>query len=251
MRHVPRLLAAALLGLPFATLASPEDYIQVPAIEYGEREIDFKVGTWKLRGDEPVRQSRASLGFGWGGTPWWFTEAYVKYDKTSPERFRYDAVEWENKFQLTEPNQYFADLGLLLEIEVPREREVEGYEFKVGPLVQWDTGAVRWNANVFLERVFRGQPDPDAPRHTELSYQLQAKYTIRRELEAGVQAFGELGPWNHWEPHNEQQHRIGPALFGKVKLEGRQAIRWNAAYLFAATSGTPRNSFRLQAEYEF
>jgi hypothetical protein len=251
MRFTSRLLAAAILGLPVAALASPEDYIQVPGVEQGEREIDFKAGTWQLRGDEPARQSRASLGFGWGGTPWWFTEAYVKYDKTSPGRFRYDAFEWENKFQLTEPNQYFADLGLLVEIEVPRARKVEGYEFKAGPLVQWDTGAVRWNANVFLQRVFRGEADPDQPRHTELSYQLQAKYTIRRELEAGVQALGELGPWNHWEPHDEQQHRIGPALFGKVKLDGRQAIRWNAAYLFPATRGTPKNSFRLQAEYEF
>jgi hypothetical protein len=251
MRFVPRLAAAAAFGLPLAVHAGPEDYIQVPAVEYGEREIDFKAGTWQLRGDEPARQSRASLGFGWGGTPWWFTEAYVKYDKTSPDHVKYDAFEWENKFQLTEPNQYFVDVGLLTEIEIPRARKVEGYEFKIGPLFQWDTGAVRWNANLFLERVFRGESDPDEPRHTELSYQLQAKYSIRRELEAGVQVFGEMGPWNHWEPHNEQQHRIGPALFGKVKLEGRQAIRWNAAYLFPATSGTPKNSFRLQAEYEF
>ncbi len=48
------------------------------------------------------------------------------------------------------------------------------------------------------------------------------------------------------------QQRIGPAIFGKVKLgEGRQAIRYNAAFLFGETPATPRHTFRLQAEYEF
>jgi hypothetical protein len=35
-----------------------------------------------------------------------------------------------------------------------------------------------------------------------------------------------------------------------VKLEGRQGIRYNAAWLIGA-SAAPRNTFRLQAEYEF
>jgi hypothetical protein len=252
MRIPTRLLAAVALAMPaIAAAAEPQDYVKEPTVEYGEREIDFKAGTWQLRGDEPARQSRASIGFGWGATPWWFTEAYLKYDRTSPESTRYDALEWENKFQLTEPNQYFADLGILVELEIPRERKVEGYEFKVGPLVQWYTGDVRWNANVFFERVFRGESDPDEPRHTEFSYELQAKVPVRRNLEVGVQAFGDLGPWNHWAPHDEQVHRIGPAIFGKVKLEGREAIRWNVGYLMPLTSGSPKNQFRVQAEYEF
>jgi len=249
MRTPARLAAALALGLPFASQADPNEYIQVPAVEYGERELELKAGTWKLRGDDPVRQSAAALSFGYGATPWWFTEVYANYLKESPDSFKYDAFEWENKFQLTEPNQYFVDVGLLAEIEVPREHAIEGYELKLGPLFQWDTGAVRWNANLFLARRFRGQPEE--PRHTELSYQLQAKVPVRRGLEVGAQAFGELGPWNHWAPSDEQLHRIGPAVFGKVKLEGRQSIKWNAAYLFPLTDATPKNSFRFQVEYEF
>ena len=34
-------------------------------------------------------------------------------------------------------------------------------------------------------------------------------------------------------------------------LEGRQAIRYNAALLFGETHASPRSTFRLQAEYEF
>ena len=250
MHRIPARLAAALaLGLPFASYADPNDYIQSPNVGYGEREIELKSGTWKLRGDDPVRQSAAALSFGYGATPWWFTEVYVNYLKDSPDRFKYDAFEFENVFQLTEPNQYFVDVGLFTEIEVPREHAIEGYEWKLGPLLQWDTGAVRWNANVFLKRRFRGRPEE--PRHTELAYQLQAKVPVRHGLDVGAQAFGEVGPWNHWEPKDEQLHRIGPAIFGKVKLEGRQSIKWNAAYLIPLTDATPKNSFRFQVEYEF
>ena len=245
MRISLRLLAAAALGLPLVGHAGPADYVYEPAVEYGERELDFKYGTWRFD-EDGTRESDASLGFGYGATQWWFTEAYVKYHKLPGDRTRYDAFEWENKFQLTEPNQYPVDLGLITEIEVPKEHRTEGYELKVGALVQGDAGPIRWNANLLLERVVRGEES----HVTEMGYQLQAKYHVRRELEIGVQAFGEMGKWNDWAPRAEQSHRVGPAVFGKVKLEGRQSIRYNAAWLVGSNAAAHR-TFRLQTEYEF
>ncbi len=71
-------------------------------------------------------------------------------------------------------------------------------------------------------------------------------------MDVGVQAFGEMGKWNDWAPRDEQSHRLGPAVFGKVKLgEGRQAIRYNAAWLFGASKAAADNAFRVQIEYEF
>lgn len=249
MRNIAGLFAALALGLPAFSIAGPADYVYTPSVEYGEREIDFKMGSWKPR-DEAGRESAASVGFGYGATPWWFSEVYVKYEKEPGERTRYEAFEWENKFQLTEPNQYAVDVGMITEIEVPRERHEEGYEFKVGPLFQGDAGPIRWNANLLFERHFRAHSGD--PQFTEMGYQLQAKYAFSRELEVGAQAFGEMGRWDHWEPSHEQSHRIGPAIFGKVKLgQGREAIKYNAALLFATNDHTPRTGVRLQAEYEF
>jgi len=243
-----RLLLAAACAMPVLAAAGPADYVYVPAVEYGEREIDFKAGTWKSR-DERVRQSAASLGFGYGVTTWWFSEAYLKYEKESGDRTKYDAFEWENKFQLTEPNQYFVDVGLITEIEIPKERQQEGYEFRMGPLFQGDAGPVRWNANVLFQRIFRG--NTDVSHATGLGYQLQARYELNAALGIGAQAFGEMGQWNRWLSRGEQNHRAGPALFGKVKLGGRQAIVYNAAWLRGLTDASPRDTFRVQAEFEF
>ena len=243
-----RRFAAIALGLPAISLAGPSDYVYVPAVEYGEREIDFKYGTWKPK-EEPARETASSLGFGYGVTEWWFTEAYIKYEKNPGERTRYDAFEWENKFQLSEPNQYAVDFGLITEIEIPRLHREEGYELKIGPLFQGDTGPIRWNANLLFERIVRGRAEK--AHVTEMGYQLQAKYTLAPHFEIGAQAFGEMGKWDHWEPGHQQNHRAGPAIFGKVKLGGREAIRYNAAWLHGVSSAAPRDTFRLQAEYEF
>jgi hypothetical protein len=119
----------------------------------------------------------------------------------------------------------------------------------MGPLLQWETDAIQWNANLLFERVFRGHADE--PRVTEVGYQFQARYGWRPELDFGVQAFGEMGKWNHWEPSSEQKHTIGPAIFGKVKLAGREAIKYDAAWLLGASKAAPDNAVRVRVEYEF
>ena len=248
MRISPRLVAAVALAVPAFAHADPDEYVQVPAVEYGEREIDFKYGTRKFD-DTHERESAGSIGFGWGATPWWFTEAYLKYHKDPGDRTRYDEFEWENKFQLTETNKYPVDLGFLVEVEVPRAREEGQFIMKMGPLLQWDTGPLRWNANVFVERAHASRTDE--PHETELQYQAQVAYHLKNGMDVGAQAFGDLGKWNDWLPRDEQSHRIGPAVFGKVRLGGRQAIRWNAAWLFGATKAAADNALRIQAEYEF
>ncbi len=249
MRFALRLAAAVALALSALAHADPDEYVQVPGVEYGEREIDLKYGT-RYFNDTHQRESAGSVGLGWGPAPWWFTEAYFKYHKEDGERTRYDELELENKFQLTETNKYPVDVGLLAEIEVPRAREEGRYLLKAGPLLQFDTGPLRWNTNVFFERAFDARTDE--PHETQLQYQAQVAYRVRRGFDVGVQAFGDLGKWNDWAPRDEQSHRIGPAIFGKVKLgEGRQAIRYNAAWLFGASKAAADNALRVQVEYEF
>jgi hypothetical protein len=248
MKNNLRLLAAVALALPVLAHADPDDYIITPNVEYGEREIDTKYGTERFK-DQGLRNSAGSIGFGWGAREWLFLEGYLKYHKEGSEKTRYDAVELESRFQLTEHNQYPVDVGFVAEFEVPREHHEEGYEFKFGPLFQMDTGPVRWNANLLFQRHYHGEE----PSQMQMSYQLQSRYDFSGDFGVGVQAFGAMGKWNHWAAHSEQEHVVGPALFGRVKLGSgrRDQIKWNAAYLFKASDAAPDNRFRVQVEYEF
>jgi hypothetical protein len=226
-----------------AAAAGPADYLFLPSITYGEREIDFKSGTWKQSG---TGLSAASVGFGFGVTQNWFTEIYRKYEQPQGEGTRFDAWEWENKFTLTEPGQYAIDTGFIVELERPQDR-AEGYEVRFGPLFQTEFGKVQLNGNILFQRNYRA----DTPQDMQLGYQWQIKYRWQQKLEFGLQGFGELGKWNDWSPFDQQSHRLGPAIFGKIPLGGRTALRYNAAYLAGVSQDAPRNNLRMQVEYEF
>ena len=238
--------AAALALIPLTASAfGPADYVYTPGVTYGEREIDLKGGSWKKPGE--ARERAWSIGLGYGVTQRWFTEIYRKYQSVGDQSLGdFDAWEWENKFQLTEPGEHFVDVGFLAEIERPKNRG-EGYELRWGPLFQTEVGKVQLNGNLLFERHVRAEE----PQHTQMAYQWQAKYRWRRELEFGLQGFGEMGPWDHWEPADQHSHRMGPAVFGRVALGNRQAIRYNAALLRGVSDAAPNQSFRFQVEYEF
>lgn len=241
--YAPLLVAGALL-IPQYVHAGPADYVFTPAVEYGEKEIDLKAGSAR-KGNDP-RESAASLGFGYGAREWWFTEVYTKYKAENNEGTRFDAIEWENKFQLTETGKYPVDVGFLLEIERPTNH-AEGWEMKWGPLFQTEFGKIQLNANLLFQRSYRAED----PGETQFLYQWQAKYRWMRELEFGLQGFGEMGKWDHWAAADERSDRAGPAVFGKLPLGEQRAIRYNAALLFGTSKAAADHTFRMQVEYEF
>jgi hypothetical protein len=222
-------------------LAGPADYVYTPTVEYGEKEIDFKFGTEKLPNGD--RKQVSSLGFGYGATEYWFTELYFKHEREGSENL--SLVEWENKFQLTETGKYPVDLGLVVELEAPINKNV-AYEFKLAPLLQTEFGKTQLNGNLVFERKF-GPGD----HVTEMGYQWQAKYRWKPTFEFGLQGFGSMGEWDHWETSDNQEHRLGPAVFGKIGLGGKQKIKYNAALLFGVSDAAAANTFRMQVEYEF
>jgi hypothetical protein len=230
------------VGAP--ALAGPADYVYTPIVEEGEREIDFKIGSASKK--DADRFSAASLGLGYAPSSWWFTEFYVKYQrKGGPTHF--DAVEWENRFQLTETGKYPVDVGFVVEIERPRDH-AEGWELRWGPLFQGEFGKVQLNGNLLLERHYRSAE----PSEMLMQYQVQAKYRYTPQFEFGVQGLGELGPWRQWNSGSEQTHQFGPAIFGKVPVgSGRAKINYNVALLFGLTNASADHTLRAQVEYEF
>lgn len=228
-----------------AALAGASDYVHTPIVEEGEREIDFKAGTAKLK--DGSRETQYSLGVGLGVTSWWSTEFYAKWHKEPGDHNRFDAWEIENKFQFTETGKYPVDVGFLLEIERPKDRS-EGYEYRWGPLLQGDiTSDVQANLNLLFTKHFHS----DEPSPAELGYEWQLKYRWQPNFEYGVQGFGNLGHWDHWSPSSEQEHIVGPAVFGRIKVGDHQAIKYNAGVLFGLNHGAPSNTVRMQVEYEF
>ena len=69
-------------------------------------------------------------------------------------------------------------------------------------------------------------------------------------IEPGFQAYGQPGPFGHFAALGQQDHRVGPQLFGKVEKIGPGSLNWNGGVLFGLTPAAPRLTLRWQAEYE-
>ena len=236
------------LGVAFscAANAGPADYVFTPTVEYGEREIDFKLGSAKQQ--DGVTRTDSSIGYGYGATEYWFFEIYLKQEQTGGSGLT--LAEWENKFQLTETGKYPVDLGFIAELEAPLSRSAP-WEVKIGPLLQTEFGKLQLNGNLLFERAFGQADESGVPFVTNAAYQWQIKYRWQPEFEFGMQGFGEMGEWDDWSKQADQSHTLGPAIFGKLPLGDRRKIKYNAAWLIGNSDAAPDNTLRMQVEYEF
>lgn len=238
-----RLIAGVLVSLSAcAALAGPADYVYTPAVAMGEREFGIKYGAASLAGNV------AAVGVGSGISESWFAEVYLKRERIGNQEAT--LAEFENKFQLTETGKYAVDIGLLAELEAPLSG-LAPWELRVGPLFEKGYGKLQINGNLFFERAFGRADESGVPFCTNLAYQYQLKYRWKSVIEFGIQGLGEVGKWDNWSRRDEQNHRIGPAVFGKIALGHRQAIKYNAAWLFGASAAAPNHTLRTQLEYEF
>jgi len=234
-------------AFPIAAHAGPADYIYVPTVEYGEREVDVKYGLAAPAPGNPGAYG-ASLGLGYGATEHWFTEVYLKQERYGSQNA--NVAEFENKFQLTDTGEYPVDVGLITEVEAPLSKAA-AWEVTAGPLLQTEFGRVQLNGNMLFSRAFQKPDERGVPYTTNMSYQWQAKYRWQPAFEYGLQGIGGMGQWNNWSTQANQSHMAGPAVMGRVRLGGRNVIQYNAGWLLRASRNAPSNTFRMQVEYEF
>lgn len=231
------------VAVPAHTEAAPLK-IYSPRVVKGENEIEYR-GFRDIDDDESRDGAeKHKLGIGRGFTDFWFSEIYTVYGKEPGASYEREAVEWENRFQLTEPGKYWADLGLLVEYEATPHGKPD--EFVLAPLIEKTFG--RWVATGNL--FFESEVGSGRSSGTVFAYAARLKYLLHPQLEPALEAFGEPGRINHFGSSNEQEHWAGPAIYGQWGL-GTSKLVYSAAYLFGETSVSSDNRAILRLEFEF
>ena len=214
----------------------------LPSVVQGEGELELAGGWqhWRNNADNGERQ--LIYEFGYGLTPGWASELAVGTTRLPGESTHLDEIEWENIFALTEPGEYWLDLGLFAEFE--RDYGGQGSALKVGPMLQKEWGALQANLNLLFAKGL-GAAAGDG---TELDYAWQAKWRGNPRFEPGVQGFGTVG--SSGELGHPTAHKLGPAFFSQAVLDGRNKIRFDAAVLFGLNGHSPGTTVRFNLEYE-
>jgi hypothetical protein len=226
--------------------ADASDYLLLPTVNQGEREIDWRGGIASA-GPTTNAQTDYALGLGYGVSAHWFTELAVHYGRRQGSTLQFKDVAWENILQLAEPGEWPVDVGIAFEVEHSQASQ-DQIDVTAGALLQKEFGLVQGNFNVLITHVIEGTQ----PATVWVHFQGQLKYRYSEPFEFGVQAFGNLSSYrNTWAPYSDQVHRIGPVALGRFKFAHERSLSYNAAFLFGTTDRSPDRTLRFQLEYEF
>ena len=222
--------------------ADPAAKVYLPTVVQGEVEVELGGGYQRWRDHDDDRERQFVVDVGYGFTSWWKSELAVGVTRLPGTSTRLDEIEWENIFALTEPGQYWADLGLFAELA--RDHAEGRNVVAIGPMLQKEIGPVQANINLLFERQLGAHAEPGA----EINYAWQVKWRGNPRFEPGVQGFGTMGRTNDFA--RETEHKIGPAFFSQAVVGTRDKIKFDAAILFGLNRNTPDTTVRFNLEYE-
>lgn len=239
VKPVPALVALLLVAA--SARADPGYYVVTPYPDAGVTTVDLRYWTVKPRdGRERVWPE---LGFAHGVTSRWTTGVFASGIGRHPRSTRLSSWNWTNDLLLTQ-GEWPVDVAL--HTQLIRERGV-GSAFEFGPVLRTDLGRTELVFNVFWDRAF----DTREPRPTELKLQWRVRHRLVPGLQAGVQGFSELGPWDDWRPRHRQSHRAGPAVFGQLRWPHARTLDWHAAWLVGDTYGRRGHMFTSRVALSF
>jgi len=236
-RLVLRPVAIALGLLAFGGVSADGvviDKIYPPYVQPLEQEFEWRA---TLQNNQPgVADNFAIYRFAYARSlgEKWLGELYLVGERSDESSFDIEAYEVEALRQLTEQGEYWADWGILFELE--KERGVDAWEFATGVLAEKEWGRWSGTANLFLIQEWGS----DVRDELETRLGLQARYRRSPAFEPAIELYS-----------GEGTRGIGPVALGLVRLGGQRKLRWEAGAIFGVDSQSPDTTLRFLLEFEF
>ena len=216
-----------------------------PHVEKGELEFEAR-GSYDFDDNESKDGAqKQKYAIGYGLTDWWFTEVYGEWEKDpeSGEGLEFESVDWENRFQLSEPGAWWLDTGLYFEYEFASKGDnADKIEGKL--LLEKQLGDFDHIVNLILEKEVNG---PGEEKELEGGFAWSGRYRWKKWLEPGVEWHSDLGELDHTDSFDDQKHQLGPVIYGKIG----DRIKYDVGYLFGVSNAAPDGELKWIVEFEW
>jgi hypothetical protein len=210
------------------------DKIYHPYVQPLEQELEYRM----IHQDEQPSAADNiwvyQLAYGRSLNDRWFAEVYLIGAKSDDQSFDIEAYELEVKWQLTEQGEFWADWGILFELE--REANEDVWEFATAVLVEKEWGKWSGTANFYLMNEWGSE----IKNELNAKFNLQARYRYSKAFEPAVEFYS--GP---------DTRGLGPAFLGQAKLGNRQRLSWEFGVIFGLDNKSPNRTLRFLLEFEF
>lgn len=218
--------------------------IYSPTVEQGEIELELR--THSTTDTDPSKDglSKSKLEVGYGASAHWFTSIFAEYESAPGVSAEQTALSWENIFQLTEPGEYWMDVGAYLEYEHAMESGVnDKLEGKL--LLEKTSGHYVNTANIVLSHEV-GVGASDA---TGIELAWRTKYLLSPHFEPSIEFYGDYGELGV-SAANTQDLRIGPVFSGRYSLSPHHKLGYEFGYLAGVSEAAPSGTVKFNLEYE-
>ena len=213
-------------------LRSEVDKVYHPYVELDTYEFEARL-IGLLDRETASEVSIYRFGFGKDITERLFLEFYIIGAQESSQRFEVEAYEIEALYQLTEQGEYWADFGLLFEIE--REKNTKEWEGNIALLIEKEFGI--WSAALNFQNKFLYQDDMAHEWKSNQAFQL--RYRSSPSFEPGLEIYSD-----------KDSNYIGAVALGQIRLD-HSKLNWEFGFLRGFNHLRDGNVVRALIEYEF
>jgi len=210
------------------------DKIYHPYVQQLEQEIEWRAIIQDDQSGVADNTQKHRFAYGRALNEKWFGEIYLIGKKSDDESFDIEAYELEAKWQLTEQGEFWADWGLLFELE--KEDAEDIWEFSTGILAEKEWGNWSGTANFFVTQEWGSDIDDEL----EATLGLQARYRYSRAFEPAVEFYS-----------GEDTLGIGSTILGQINLGIKRQIKWETGAIFGLDDKSPNRTLRFLIEFEF
>ncbi len=225
-----------------ATPALAIDKIYSPNFTKGEMELEYSGNTTFDKNHDKNGIQGHEVELEYGLTNHVTLELNGSFDKQPSEALRSDAVGFGGRYQLFDQGEYWLDAGLLVSYgrAVHDDTDADSVEAKV--LLEKQTGSFLHRLNFGIEQEV-GSHSEGGPDRVVMG---NSRYRLNKHFEPGIEMQSDFGKPNQRLSFNQQEHYIGPALYGQIIPR----VNYEAAYYVGLTDAASKGAARVLVEYE-
>ena len=207
------------------------DKVYHPYVLPNEREFEWRMLSHQNDAGNSLGQR---IAYGQSITENIMVEVYLVGERDSNDDFGLSAYEIETRWMITEQGEYWADWGMLFEVEKEHKRDI--WEFTTGLLFEKGYGRYSLALNAFL--IYETGSDIQNEFETEL--RLQYRYRWMPQVQPAIEIY--VG---------EDYTGIGPAFMGIQRFNGQKQLKWEMGFITGLNGDNKDHILRLAIEYEF
>lgn len=245
-RHKRNLLAgaAAICTLASVITVKPAfaiDKIYSPNVTKGELELEYSGSTtFDNHHDKDNLQSHETE-FEYGLTDHIMLELNGSFEKQPDESVKLHAVGFGGRYQFFEQGEHWLDSGVLVTYNrATQSLQPDSVEVKLLLEKQWGQFLHRANIGIAQDVGNYSSGGPDRV------FLWNSRYRYSVHFEPGFEIQSDFGKANEVQNFSQQEHYIGPAVYGQIIPH----LKYEAVYYLGVSDAASRGSARVLLEYE-